>query len=68
MPVEGDAALTAVVAQLSTAGIAVTELALRLPGLDEVFFALTGHRTDEDTDDADSTQDTRAPADKESAA
>ena len=43
-PVEGDAALTATVARLAEAGIAVTELSLHLPSLDEVFFTLTGTR------------------------
>ncbi len=42
VPVDGDAALTAVVHRLTEASISVTELSLRLPGLDEVFFALTG--------------------------
>ena len=42
VPVRGDEALTAAVARLAAAGIAVTELALTLPGLDEVFAALTG--------------------------
>jgi oleandomycin transport system ATP-binding protein len=32
-----------VVRRLDEAGIAVTELSLRLPSLDEVFLALTGH-------------------------
>jgi oleandomycin transport system ATP-binding protein len=43
VPVEGDAAFTEIVARLDAAGIAVTELSLRLPSLDEVFFTLTGH-------------------------
>ena len=38
----GDEALTERSARLSAEGIAVTELALKLPGLDEVFPALTG--------------------------
>jgi oleandomycin transport system ATP-binding protein len=38
----GDAALAGVVAGLDEAGIAVTELSLHLPSLDEVFAALTG--------------------------
>jgi oleandomycin transport system ATP-binding protein len=42
VPVRGDEALTETVARLAAAGIAVTELALKLPGLDEVFAALTG--------------------------
>jgi oleandomycin transport system ATP-binding protein len=50
-----DAELTEVVAELSRRGIAVTELALKLPDLDEVFFTLTGrtrpaaHATDDTT-------------------
>ncbi|MDQ1493603.1 MAG: oleandomycin transport system ATP-binding protein [Actinomycetota bacterium] len=47
--VDGDAALTATVARLAAAGIAVTELSLHLPSLDEVFFSLTGRR-DADTE------------------
>jgi len=42
VPVDSDEAMTAVVARLARAGITVTELSLRLPSLDEVFFALTG--------------------------
>ncbi|MEV8504092.1 ATP-binding cassette domain-containing protein [Actinoplanes sp. NPDC051475] len=41
VPVTDDAALTEAVARLSAAGIAVTELSLHLPSLDEVFFTLT---------------------------
>ena len=43
----------AVLQRLSDAQVAVAELSLRKPTLDEVFFALTGHRTDDhdDTDD-----------------
>jgi oleandomycin transport system ATP-binding protein len=41
--VAGDQALTAVVAQLAAAKISVTELSMRLPSLDEVFYSLTGH-------------------------
>ncbi|WP_214324964.1 ATP-binding cassette domain-containing protein [Nonomuraea sediminis] len=47
VPVGGDAAFTEIVARLAGAGIAVTELSLRLPSLDEVFFTLTGHHTEE---------------------
>ncbi|GLY19075.1 ATP-binding cassette domain-containing protein [Kineosporia rhizophila] len=43
-PVDGDGALTAVVARLAEAQIAVTELSLHLPSLDEVFYSLTGVR------------------------
>jgi len=42
MPVAGDAALAEAVARLASAGIAVTELSLHLPSLDEVFLTLTG--------------------------
>jgi oleandomycin transport system ATP-binding protein len=46
VPVEGDAALAVTVQRLGAAGIAVTELSLHLPSLDEVFFTLTGRHTD----------------------
>ena len=55
VPVEGDQVLQPVVAGLAGRGIAVTELSLRLPSLDEVFFALTGHH--DTTDDRDDTTD-----------
>jgi oleandomycin transport system ATP-binding protein len=42
VPVEDGRSLTEVVAGLAERGIDVTELALRLPDLDEVFFTLTG--------------------------
>lgn len=48
VPVAGPEALPAVVTRLATAGIAVTELSLHLPSLDEVFLTLTGHRADTD--------------------
>jgi oleandomycin transport system ATP-binding protein len=51
VPVEGDAALTLAVQRLHEAGIAVTELSLRLPGLDEVFFALTGQSAASDDEE-----------------
>jgi oleandomycin transport system ATP-binding protein len=41
----GSQALAAVAGRLEAAGIAVTELGLRLASLDEVFLALTGHPT-----------------------
>jgi oleandomycin transport system ATP-binding protein len=55
-PVADDSALQAVVARLAAAGITVTELALTLPSLDEVFFTLTGRPTETseaETDDPD---------------
>jgi oleandomycin transport system ATP-binding protein len=48
VPVSDAQALPAVVSKLSAAEIEVTELALRLASLDEVFLALTGHTTEED--------------------
>jgi len=38
----------AVLQRLTDADVAVAELSLRKPSLDEVFFALTGHHTDDD--------------------
>ena len=46
VPVDGDEALAVAVARLHEAQIAVTELSLHLPSLDEVFFTITGQRTD----------------------
>ncbi|MEV0679171.1 ATP-binding cassette domain-containing protein [Actinosynnema sp. NPDC050436] len=48
VPVDGDAAFTEVVRRLDALGISVTELSLRLPSLDEVFFTLTGRHTEEE--------------------
>ena len=45
VPVDGDWALAAAVGNLREAGIAVTELSLHLPSLDDVFFQLTGSTT-----------------------
>ncbi|WP_335986263.1 ATP-binding cassette domain-containing protein [Glycomyces sp. MUSA5-2] len=45
VPAENELVFTAIVAELALAGIGVTELALRLPDLDDVFFKLTGHVT-----------------------
>jgi oleandomycin transport system ATP-binding protein len=42
VPVSGDAVLGEAVARLAAADVAVTELSLHLPSLDEVFFTLTG--------------------------
>ena len=50
----------AVLQRLTDAHVAVAELSLRKPSLDEVFFALTGHRTgDQDQPD---TEDDRSAA------
>jgi len=48
VPVDGDAAFTEIVRRLAVERIPVTELSLRLPSLDEVFFTLTGHHTKEE--------------------
>jgi oleandomycin transport system ATP-binding protein len=42
VPVEGPDAMTRVVASLAAENISVSELSLRLPSLDEVFYSLTG--------------------------
>lgn len=47
VPVQGDAQFSEVVRRLHEAQIGVTELSLRLPSLDEVFFTLTGRHTDQ---------------------
>jgi oleandomycin transport system ATP-binding protein len=51
VPVPGDAVLGEAVARLAAAGIAVTELSLHLPSLDEVFFTLTGRSAGNKEDD-----------------
>jgi oleandomycin transport system ATP-binding protein len=50
--VSGDDAMTATVARLHAADIAVTELSLHLPSLDEVFFTITGQRTYDEDEEA----------------
>ncbi|PVU84132.1 daunorubicin/doxorubicin resistance ABC transporter ATP-binding protein DrrA [Cellulomonas sp. WB94] len=48
VPVSDDTALGATVERLASAGIGVTELALHLPSLDDVFFSLTGRPQHDD--------------------
>lgn len=48
VPVTGEEALPRVIQRLSAADIAVTELSLHLPSLDEVFLTLTGRRAGDD--------------------
>lgn len=48
VPVADETALPIVVGRLADSGIAVTELSLHLPTLDEVFLTLTGKTTTED--------------------
>ena len=49
LPVGGDgtSVLTELVRQFDGAGVAIADLALRRPTLDDVFLALTGHGTDD---------------------
>jgi len=50
--VDDDALLPAALTRLHDAGIRVTEFSLHLPSLDEVFFTLTGARTEDDQEPA----------------
>jgi len=53
VPVAGDTEFTEMVRRLSVEDVAVTELSLRLPSLDDAFFTLTGQHTgDTDKEDA----------------
>jgi oleandomycin transport system ATP-binding protein len=56
------------VTRLAAEHIAVTELALRLPSLDEAFFALTGHRTTADDDETTQDETTQDETTKKDAA
>jgi oleandomycin transport system ATP-binding protein len=60
VPVASDQALVTVVGQLAERGIPVSELSLRLPSLDEVFYSLTGQRDSAANDGAPN--DSAAPA------
>ena len=51
VPVDGDARFSEAVRRLEAAGIAASELSLRLPSLDEVFVTLTGRHTGQAMDD-----------------
>jgi oleandomycin transport system ATP-binding protein len=54
LPVNDPGLPPAILQRLTDAGVALSELSLRKPSLDEVFFTLTGHRTTEaDADDQD---------------
>ncbi|MET8678790.1 ATP-binding cassette domain-containing protein [Streptomyces sp. NPDC004647] len=55
-PVNDPALMPAVVRRLDQAGIAVRELALRRSSLDEVFLALTGHRTEPESKSGEATE------------
>ncbi|MEV6284321.1 ATP-binding cassette domain-containing protein [Kribbella sp. NPDC051770] len=49
VPVSDGTSMPVVVRRLDEEGIAVTELSLRLPSLDEVFLALTGHTAEKES-------------------
>ncbi|MEP6800135.1 MAG: ATP-binding cassette domain-containing protein, partial [Lapillicoccus sp.] len=69
VPVTDDGALAATVQRLTTEGIAVTELSLHLPSLDEVFLTLTGdHHADDGTSETTTATSTSTPTLKERAA
>ncbi|WP_369130033.1 ATP-binding cassette domain-containing protein [Modestobacter roseus] len=53
VPVPDEALLGAVLDRLTVAGIGVSELAVRLPSLDDVFFALTGRPAEQTTPTAE---------------
>lgn len=55
-PITDPQLMPAVVRRLDEAGVAVGELSLRKSSLDEVFFALTGHHTDDIDAEADELQ------------
>ncbi|WUI01990.1 ATP-binding cassette domain-containing protein [Spirillospora sp. NBC_00431] len=67
-PITDSQLMPAVVRRLDDAGVAVGELSLRKSSLDEVFFALTGHHTDDIDAEADElAQSAKQAADKEGA-
>jgi len=51
VPVADDHALTTIVGELARERISVSELSLRLPSLDEVFYSLTGTKQNAEADD-----------------
>jgi oleandomycin transport system ATP-binding protein len=55
VPVADETALTSVVAELAAEKISVSELSLRLPSLDEVFYSLTGTTKREEARDDEPT-------------
>jgi oleandomycin transport system ATP-binding protein len=61
VPVPNESLLSAVLDRLTSDGIAVAEIAVRLPSLDDVFFALTGHATAGPTDPETNDPETTAP-------
>ncbi|MFJ9557472.1 ATP-binding cassette domain-containing protein [Nocardiopsis sp. NPDC101807] len=60
VPVTSSGVLPEVVRRLDEQGVAVAELSLRKPSLDEVFLALTGRTAEEETADASADEGARA--------
>jgi len=58
-PVADKALLPRVVRELDDRGIELAEFTLRRPSLDEVFFALTGHRSDDEDEPTHELESTR---------
>ncbi|MCW2899599.1 MAG: daunorubicin resistance transporter ATPase subunit [Streptosporangiaceae bacterium] len=56
-PITDPAVMPAVVRRLDDDGVAIGELSLRKSSLDEVFFVLTGHRTDHAEDTGGATEE-----------
>jgi ABC-2 type transport system ATP-binding protein len=69
LPVDGGAAvLVAAIRELDAAGIAVQDVGLRRPTLDDVFLSLTGHAAELDTVTDDALPDETVRAEREVAA
>ena len=62
VPVADDHALTTIVGELAREGISVSELSLRLPSLDEVFYSLTGTKQTADAEPSTSAPETQEGA------
>ena len=56
-PAEGLGALTRIAARLEAAGIALDDIGLQRPSLDDVFLSLTGHRAELDDEPQDQLQE-----------
>ncbi|MEO6790761.1 MAG: ATP-binding cassette domain-containing protein [Ornithinibacter sp.] len=56
-PAEGLGALTRIAARLEAAGIALDDIGLQRPSLDDVFLSLTGHRAELDDESEDQLQE-----------
>ena len=56
-PAEGLGALTRIAARLEAAGVALDDIGLQRPSLDDVFLSLTGHRAELDDEPQDQLQE-----------